>query len=73
MSKLSYLRSAYIEKLDEWIGEDIVTFLCSWCNRTLGKLIDSSGQNPSYYCNFCRIELNPENENLRKVKVRSTR
>jgi hypothetical protein len=51
---------------DEWTGEDRPTFLCSWCNRTLGKLIDSSGQNPSWYCNHCQISFDPDQENLRK-------
>jgi hypothetical protein len=42
------------------------TFSCKFCNRTLAKLIDSSGENVSYYCTNCSIttydtdDLRPE-------------
>jgi hypothetical protein len=31
------------------------------------RLKDSSGKNPSYYCNYCDMEFQPESENLRRV------
>src|SRR5262245_51081908 len=30
-------------------------FICEFCRCTLIKIIDSSGQNPSYYCSHCGI------------------
>jgi uncharacterized Zn finger protein len=52
---------------EEWTGEDTPpSYICSWCNRTLNRLIDSGGQNPSYYCNNCQIVFDPELENIRK-------
>jgi len=41
------------------------TYYCINCNRTLNKLIDSSGQNTSYYCNHCSIEVLPSVEDVR--------
>jgi uncharacterized Zn ribbon protein len=51
---------------DEWTGADRPSFICNYCNRTLSRLTDSSGQNHSYYCNNCSIEFNPESENVRR-------
>ena len=31
------------------------------------RLKDSSGKYPSYYCNYCDMEFQPESENLRRV------
>jgi hypothetical protein len=51
---------------DEYSGNDErPIFICNVCNCNLIPIIDSSGQNPSYYCNRCSIEY-PETENLRK-------
>jgi hypothetical protein len=41
------------------------TYYCSWCQRQLIKLHGRSGENVSYYCNFCSIETNPEEKELR--------
>jgi hypothetical protein len=51
---------------DEWSGEDNPEYSCSWCNRTLSKLIDSSGENPSYYCTHCHIPFEPSETHIRK-------
>src|SRR5688572_7319391 len=52
---------------DEWTGEDNPpSYVCNYCNRTLNRLIDSGGQNLSYYCNSCSIEYNPDNDNVRR-------
>jgi hypothetical protein len=42
------------------------TYSCEFCKRTLAKLIDSGGENVSYYCTNCKItsydtdDLRPE-------------
>jgi DNA-directed RNA polymerase subunit RPC12/RpoP len=51
---------------DEWSQEDNPNYCCSWCNRILSKLIDSSGQNPCYYCNHCQIQFEPSETQIRK-------
>jgi hypothetical protein len=52
---------------DEWNGGDSPPeYSCSWCNRTLSKLIDSGGQNPCYYCNYCQISFEPSETQIRK-------
>jgi DNA-directed RNA polymerase subunit RPC12/RpoP len=43
------------------------TYFCSSCNRTLNRLIDSSGQNPSYFCNTCRTEVFPSLTEVRSA------
>jgi hypothetical protein len=43
------------------------TYYCNNCNRTLNKLIDSSGQNVSYYCNHCSIEVIPSLTEVRSA------
>lgn len=40
-------------------------FLCSWCNCSLSRLIDKSGQNPSLYCPRCQMSFDPEYDSLR--------
>jgi len=42
-----------IEQIDNRSTNTGRTYSCEFCSRTLVKLIDSSGQNISYYCNFC--------------------
>ena len=44
---------------DEWTRDPNPSYICNFCNRTLTKLIDSSGQNTSYYCSACSIEVDP--------------
>jgi hypothetical protein len=44
------------------------TYYCNTCNRTLNKLIDSSGENPAYFCNTCRTEVIPS---LTEVRSKS--
>jgi hypothetical protein len=51
---------------DEWSGEDNPEFSCSWCNRILSRLIDSSGENPSLYCGYCKISFDPSETQVRK-------
>jgi hypothetical protein len=51
---------------DEWSGEDRPDYICSWCQRTLSKLIDSGGQNPCYFCNSCQISFDPSEIPTRK-------
>jgi hypothetical protein len=41
---------------DEWSGEDNPEYSCSWCNRILSKLIDSSGQNHYLSIQFASYE-----------------
>jgi hypothetical protein len=41
-------------------------FVCSFCNRTLGRLSGAGGNNSTYWCRFCSVEFDPESENLRK-------
>ena len=41
-------------------------YSCSWCNRTLSRLIDSGGQNSCYYCNYCQIQFDPSETQVRK-------
>jgi hypothetical protein len=44
------------------------TYFCNNCSRTLNKLIDSSGgENISYYCNHCSIEVLPSFTELRSA------
>jgi hypothetical protein len=51
---------------DEWSGKDKPDYVCSWCQRTLSRLIDSGGQNPCYYCNYCQISFEPSETQIRK-------
>jgi hypothetical protein len=51
---------------DEWNQENKPDYICSWCQRTLSKLIDSDGQNPCYYCNYCQIQFDPSETQTRK-------
>ena len=45
---------------EEWIGNDTPPdYICSWCQRTLSRLIDKSGENPSHYCSYCQISFEP--------------
>jgi hypothetical protein len=37
-------------------------YSCEYCHRTLNKLIDSSHQNPSWYCSSCNIKVIPSEE-----------
>ena len=48
------------------------TFYCNYCQQTLNKLIDSSGQNPSWFCNNCSIEVFPTEEVGLRSKSRLT-
>jgi hypothetical protein len=45
-------------------------YSCSYCNRILSKLVDRSGLNPSWYCNFCSIEVIPSEEAELRSKLR---
>jgi DNA-directed RNA polymerase subunit RPC12/RpoP len=51
---------------DEWNHENKPDYICSWCQRNLSKLIDSGGQNPCYYCNYCQISFEPSETQIRK-------
>jgi hypothetical protein len=51
---------------DEWTGEEWPSYICNFCSRNLVKLTDRSGKNESYYCNSCRIDFQPDNENVRR-------
>jgi hypothetical protein len=52
---------------DEWNGDDSPPeYSCSWCNRILSRLIDSSGENPSLYCGYCKISFEPSETPIRK-------
>ena len=45
---------------EEWNGNDTPPdYICSWCQRTLSRLIDKSGENPSHYCSHCQISFEP--------------
>ena len=50
----------------EYFEEDRPSYICSICNRTLIRLTDSSLQNSSFFCRFCSVEFNPEEENVRR-------
>jgi hypothetical protein len=50
----------------EYYENERPPYICSFCNQTLSRLTDSSGQNNTYWCRHCSIEFNPEDENLRK-------
>jgi hypothetical protein len=50
----------------EYYTNDRPTYICSFCNRTLSRLSDASGNNSTYWCRFCSVEFEPESENLRK-------
>jgi hypothetical protein len=53
--------------MNEWNGGDSPPeYSCSWCNRTLSKLIDGGGQNPCYYCNYCQMSFEPSETQIRK-------
>jgi hypothetical protein len=54
----------------EWSGgeDNPLDLSCSWCNRSLVKLIDRSGQNPAYYFNNCQVSREPE-ETRKKSKL----
>jgi ribosomal protein L37AE/L43A len=51
---------------EQFSGEDIPSYICNYCNRTLTRLTDRSGKNESWYCNNCSIEFNPEDEQIRQ-------
>lgn len=42
------------------------SYLCSFCNQTLIRLSDASGNNNMWWCRHCSIEFDPASENLRK-------
>jgi hypothetical protein len=44
-------------------------YICSTCRRTLVKLVDYSGENISYFCNFCSPETLPTTELRSKSKI----
>src|SRR5215204_100869 len=45
---------------DDDVGNDTPPdYICSWCQRTLSRLIDKSGENPSHYCSYCQISFEP--------------
>jgi hypothetical protein len=46
-------------------------YYCDTCKRNLVKLIDSSGQNPSWYCNHCSIETFPTEEIRSRSKLQT--
>jgi hypothetical protein len=48
---------------DEWNQENKPDYICSWCQRTLSKLID---RGPCYYCNYCQISFEPSETHVRK-------
>jgi hypothetical protein len=51
---------------DEWTGEERPSYICNFCSRNLVKLTDRNNQNESYYCNSCRLDFQPDNENVRR-------
>lgn len=48
-------------------------YICKYCQKTMSKLIDSSGLNPSWYCSSCSISMIPQEvEQLRsKSKLKT--
>ena len=59
-------------KMSDTISIQIVNpcFYCDNYHRTLTQLIDSSGQNPSWFCNNCSIKVFPTEE-LRSKSILS--
>lgn len=62
---------------EQWAQDpDDVEYSCKYCNRIMHKtkLIDSSGQNPSYgwslYCSSCGISSQVEEDTRKKSKVK---
>jgi hypothetical protein len=53
---------------DEWIGDDDSIPICDYCSVTMVKLVDRSGQNPSWFCNRCQISREPK-ETRKKSKL----
>jgi hypothetical protein len=53
---------------DEYTGPDRIEYICNYCNRTLTRLTDRSGNNESWYCNNCSIEFNPGDEQIRQKR-----
>ena len=39
-------------------------FICSWCNRSLVRLSDKNNQSESWFCRFCSIEFDPNDEKI---------
>jgi hypothetical protein len=50
----------------EYYKDEIPSFMCSICNRTLSGLTDSGRQNTTYWCRHCSVEFDPELENIRR-------
>jgi DNA-directed RNA polymerase subunit RPC12/RpoP len=48
-------------------------FYCPYCQLRLSKLIDSSGQNTSYYCSKCTIEYPDQSEVKSKSSLSTPR
>lgn len=46
-------------------------YVCDNCHRTLSKLVDYSGENTSYYCNFCSIETIDTEELRSKSRIKT--
>jgi hypothetical protein len=40
--------------------EGKLVYICSECNCTLTKLVDSSGENVDYFCKMCSIKFQPQ-------------
>jgi hypothetical protein len=40
--------------------EGKLEYICSDCNCTLTKLVDSSGENVDYFCKMCSIKFQPQ-------------
>jgi hypothetical protein len=54
---------------DEWYGESRPPFICDHCHTILSKLIQRNGLSPSWYCNRCNVEYDPEAELRSKSKI----
>lgn len=66
MKKLKHDDSKSVISSEQFEGKDNKVYLCSWCNCSLSRLIDSKGQNPSLYCSRCQISFDPEYDSLRR-------
>lgn len=64
-NKFNTKKDTPISVRDYTNADELKTYYCSYCQRNLVKLIDSSLQNISYYCQNCSISVNPEEIDVR--------
>jgi hypothetical protein len=49
---------------DEHKGSDRVELVCSWCNHSLVRLTDKNNQSESWFCRYCSIEFDSDDEQV---------